>query len=265
MRQIILILMLLSTPVFAQTDHSKTQMDCRLCHSCQTPSKTNPCLQGCPHRFPVVRKSSDFVGPDRIVIDELRGEMDIYSSVDFSHQNHASMSKMSGGCTICHHQNPPGKIVACKTCHKEERNRTDIHKLDLKGAYHRQCMDCHRQWDTSDDCTQCHGLNTPFAGKSAQSINAGDKRKRRKISKPDKKIFHTRNQLGPIVTFNHKLHLLFKSKCADCHQNESCAKCHGEKSEPALKQPPRAATQIHRSCSDCHDTRTKCAKCHKDK
>ncbi len=104
-------------------------------------------------------------------MDEFKGISDLYDPVNFSHRAHAEMSGISGGCKMCHHYNPPGKIVNCEYCHEKERNRTDITKPDLKGAYHRQCIDCHKQWNKSTDCIQCHS-----PGRERKIINSREER-----------------------------------------------------------------------------------------
>ena len=53
---------------------------------------------------------------------------------------------MGGGCENCHHYNTSGPILKCSSCHESSRKREDVSIPDLKGAYHRQCMDCHREW-----------------------------------------------------------------------------------------------------------------------
>jgi len=40
-------LAVLSLPAFAQ-DHSQLKFNCSLCHACETPTKSNPCLIACP-------------------------------------------------------------------------------------------------------------------------------------------------------------------------------------------------------------------------
>jgi hypothetical protein len=66
-------------------------------------------------------------------------------------------------CAGCHHHSPlePQKPVpACRTCHDKQ---TDVAtgRADLLGAYHQQCLGCHRQMggtekDMPQTCDGCH-------------------------------------------------------------------------------------------------------------
>ena len=67
-------------------------------------------------------------------------------AVYFSHENHMG----SNDCLDCHHDYQNGENVldeddleddesaSCASCHSKEAS------IDLKTAYHRQCMGCHR-------------------------------------------------------------------------------------------------------------------------
>ena len=159
-------LVLLTFPTFAQ-DHSQLKSNCSLCHACETPTKSNPCLVSCPREKMNMVNLSPAQSPATIKMDDLKSVQDLYEPVIFSHRAHAEMSEMSGGCQMCHHYNPPGDVVRCSSCHDPVRQRTDISKPDLKGAYHRQCMDCHQEWNKNLTCESCHELNG--SGKSAYS------------------------------------------------------------------------------------------------
>ena len=85
---------------------------------------------------------------------------DLYDSVRFMHRKHAGLVK---DCTVCHHRIPreegdnygqpatmseliSKKILpkSCATCHDHPFKPRKLHVPGLKGAYHRQCLDCHR-------------------------------------------------------------------------------------------------------------------------
>ena len=86
------------------------------------------------------------------------------AEVYFSHENHMD----SYDCLDCHHDYQNGKNLlnedeledgesaSCASCHSKETS------IDLKTAYHRQCMGCHRRInkqkaDTSPiTCQDCH-------------------------------------------------------------------------------------------------------------
>jgi len=86
---------------------------------------------------------------------------DLYQPVRFMHSKHANVLE---DCTICHHRMPredgdrygiPVTIaglqklgavpIACSACHTDPFNPKDLGTPGLKGAYHRLCIDCHRE------------------------------------------------------------------------------------------------------------------------
>jgi hypothetical protein len=267
MKKIILVLFIAAvtfSTTFAQikslAKHAQMKVDCKQCHVCDTPTKADPCLILCPrYKIEVVRHSPD-EGPNEIIIDKIKTDRDLYKPVKFSHRLHSEMSLMSGGCSACHHFNPPGKIVKCDQCHELKRSRTDLSKPDLKAAYHRQCMDCHYTWDAKVECAECHALNSaPDVKKEKETkpVNVHPK-----VKEPTKVIYETGSDEGNIVTFFHNEHTsLFNLECTDCHDDESCAKCHNQK-ELIQKSPLEDA---HEKCSSCHDTEDNCSSCHMEK
>lgn len=257
-------LVFISIPIFAQ-DHSQLKLDCGLCHTCETPTKSNPCLISCPREKMNMVTLSPSQSPAVIKMDDLKDVQDLYEPVIFSHRAHAEMSEMSGGCEMCHHYNPPGDIVTCNKCHEPTRQRTDISKPDLKGAYHRLCMDCHQEWDKKVTCESCHELNE--SGKSAYT-NKDDKKEsvHPDLKVPTKLVYNTTYEKGKVVTFFHSEHTgIFGIECKSCHKEESCAKCHS--TEPKKKIENVSIEMKHKTCSACHDTKTKsgCEACHSSK
>jgi hypothetical protein len=64
-------------------------------------------------------------------------------------------------CQGCHHYSPADqKPPACESCHGIPFNENDPFKPGLMAAYHRQCMECHREMGlekpAATDCTACH-------------------------------------------------------------------------------------------------------------
>ena len=260
----VLILGLFALPIFAQ-DHSQMKFDCSLCHVCETPTKSNPCLIKCPREKMMTVHIPPEKSPKIIEMHKLKVMEDLYEAVIFSHRAHAEMSEISGGCGMCHHYNPPGNIVACDYCHDLNRQRTDISKPDLKGAYHRQCIDCHLEWSQEVACESCHELNA-----SGKSVFSGKEYKKERIhpviNVPNKIIYKTPEQKGTLVTFFHNEHTdVFDFECKNCHQEESCIKCH-EATKSTTKNKI-SFEQTHKKCSSCHDTsiRTGCESCHAKK
>ena len=150
---------LINTGLAQKLEKTKTSdfvFDCRTCHICEKPTKKNPCLRECPRAELITIHHSPEEGPDRIVMDQFIVVSDKYNPVLFSHRVHSEMSEMSGGCALCHHNNPPGHILSCRECHEINRLRDDVSMPDLMAAYHRQCMDCHIEWSHNVSCTDCH-------------------------------------------------------------------------------------------------------------
>jgi hypothetical protein len=256
------IVMLFSLSLYTQEQkhHSQTKIDCQECHSCDIPTHSNPCLK----LFPDFRRSGITIlhsaedVPELLVIDTLSNE---YEPSVFTHKLHAEMAAMSGGCASCHHFNPPGKILACVDCH-EAGARTDLSKPGLKGAYHRQCLTCHREWSNTTNCTVCHDTK----GSSAVSDKAEFIGKsHEKMELPAKVVYQTDEDENPLVTFYHDEHNeLFDIGCADCHQNESCSRCHDQTDKVTTVEK-----DAHDNCINCHeqaiDDDDKCKKCHDTK
>ncbi len=259
-----ILLAFLSLPILAQ-DHSQLKFNCSLCHACDTPTKSNPCLIACPREKMMTVYISPAKSPAIIKMDKLKSVQDLYEPVIFSHRIHAEMSEMSGGCEMCHHYNPPGDVVGCDNCHESNRQRTDITKPDLKGAYHRQCIDCHREWSDDEACESCHELNesgkSAFTGKDYQKTRVHPEMK-----VPSKLVYQTTYDKGKLVTFYHNEHSdIYGLDCKSCHQQESCTKCHS--SEPKQKVEKVSLEIKHKNCSGCHDTKVKtgCVSCHSSK
>ncbi len=206
--------------------------------------------------------------PDVIYLD---GLSEIYVPVVFSHKLHAQMSDMSGGCQICHHHSTDEEISACIECHPSSAKRADLSRPSLKAAYHRQCLGCHREWSHDTKCAACHALKN--SERSAQGYSDSTDiigSEHPPIPEPERIIYETASEEGPLVTFYHNEHInLFSLKCVDCHQTESCKKCH-DLVKPALavltqgeetvkiKQPQE---DHHKACFKCH-LGQKCKSCH---
>ncbi|UCG62135.1 MAG: hypothetical protein JSV52_02285 [Candidatus Zixiibacteriota bacterium] len=197
-------------------------------------------------------------GPGVRVIDELS---DLYAPVDFNHKLHAEMVEMGEGCSVCHHYSPPGKFPPCNDCHTDESTEPQtLRKPGLKGAYHRQCMGCHREWSHDTKCIICH-LPTNGYDLSGAPLDSTDILgiSHPVITVPDKKVWTTPYQAGPVVTFHHQEHIdLFELRCVDCHKHENCSYCHDLRKEYS---PRKTDEEIHAICNDCH-AQDECGKCH---
>ena len=78
-------------------DHSELKLNCSLCHACETPTKSNPCLVTCPREKIMTVYLSPAESPSVITMNKLKTVEDLYEPVIFSHRVHAEMSEMSGG------------------------------------------------------------------------------------------------------------------------------------------------------------------------
>ena len=233
-------------------------LDCKKCHYCEKPTSENPCLKRCPrHDLPAGHISTSSQQPDVIILKELES---LYVPVVFSHKLHSEMADFSRGCSICHHHNPAGPILKCSSCHEKTSLRGDLHKPGLKGAYHRQCMGCHREWSHSTACGNCHALKSKKQTPEPQK-NGGDLvgSAHPVIPEPDRIIFRTDYKEGNLVTFYHDDHTkVFGLKCVDCHRQESCDTCHDTQKE---KITETHLTEPHDPCFQCHENHN-CNVCH---
>jgi hypothetical protein len=68
--------------------------------------------------------------------------------ITFSHRAHSE--DYGATCIECHHT---GKNIKCSTCHLR-RDKGNI--INLKGAFHQQCLGCHRKSSGPKGCGRCH-------------------------------------------------------------------------------------------------------------
>ena len=247
-------------------DHFNEKLDCKTCHACEYPTKQDPCLISCPREYMLTKKHTSEEGPDVVVINEMSG---IYEGVVFSHKVHSQMSEISMGCTGCHHYNTTGPVLNCRKCHNDSRTREDVSVPDLKAAFHRQCMTCHKQWSGENGCnTLCHLRKDSINEISFQESVTKMSGKTHPIQpKPAKMIWETNYEKGKIVTFFHDEHVeLFKLSCSDCHSNDNCSKCHSTKIPKDSVQTisiKKTQEEHHKPCNDCHNMNA-CSKCHNE-
>ena len=254
--KILLIFALFNGAVYSQTKN-KEFLDCKKCHDCAIPTKDNTCLKKCPRDLMSVVYHMPLSIPKVLIIDNFKSEPNHYPPVKFSHQAHAEMSSMSGSCQMCHHYNNAGTILGCKKCHEVERKRTDISKIDLKGAYHVQCMSCHRAWSNKVECVTCH--NQP----EKNSKTPAPKAVHPEMKRPVVKTYDTKYTRGKLVTFYHDEHTnTYGIECSNCHNNDGCIKCHNK--EKAAKDTNVPLSDKHKTCSRCHTVEENCNKCHSD-
>ncbi len=225
--------------------------------------------------------------PETVILDELE---DAYEPVPFDHLSHAKMAEMWNGCVTCHHRTPQvveqsdesttltlllaktqedaGEIPACKSCHAVLADEGDIRMPSLKGAYHRQCLNCHQEWMHENACVICH--EPKDNGHTVQGApSPGDimGRMHPPIPEPDDKHYDTRFTPadGGNVLFRHREHTVdFGIKCVNCHRKDNCSHCHGGSEDTSAQKPLRPGMTweaSHEPCMACHQ-KDRCRHCH---
>ncbi len=250
-------------PLDHKTKNPEMNDYCRTCHTCESPTKVNPCLMQCARRGAQFSSKQTFkAGPKIVIIDKL---MKLYKPVVFSHELHASMSDMSGGCTLCHHYSEKsGNIPPCSKCHTIDPYLANLSQPSLKGAYHRQCLGCHKEWSHANACQFCH-VEVQSSGKAVTQ----DKTDIVGVPHPlitakEKYVYNTKYQKEPVVTFHHTDHVdLFGLKCTDCHKGDNCCRCHdtekhAQQEEPCIDHATTCCNcHVEENCSFCHSTKEK--------
>lgn len=143
--------------------------------------------------------------PDSITIDVLAK---YYEPVEFDHAMHIDLAE---DCSVCHHHTTGTGTtdlycakchteykelvkVSCADCHSAEpfsaeviqrQSQQDLFHGDingLKGAYHQNCLGCHKEQDGPVGCVDCHAKTEEgeklfrsgeFAPESPEAAGAG--------------------------------------------------------------------------------------------
>jgi octaheme c-type cytochrome (tetrathionate reductase family) len=79
---------------------------------------------------------------------------------------HASIEvRIGGACSDCHADLKEKRFQKCSACHGSTNEPDYPSRIGLKGAYHRQCIGCHREQPATSaapaDCRTCHHPLTP--------------------------------------------------------------------------------------------------------
>jgi len=253
----LLVLALLALPVAA------FGADCIKCHTCDQPTPEKPCLSDCP-RGGEQPSWADFAAmdlPETCVLDQL---VDRYEPVIFNHAQHAKMSGMGGAsCRLCHHANEQGWVGNCYGCHPAHLSGRHVGVPDLKTAYHRQCMFCHKEWSHETNCEICHaprGSGTPTAMPPKKTSATGHGFQHR--AEPKVVNFKTTYEPGPYVVFDHQTHTKnYGLSCFECHHSDQCSSCHDS---DASKFSPRLHNYSNiNTCTKCHNV-GRCSTCHSE-
>ena len=203
-------------------------------------------------------KASD--GPDASILYHLT---DLYTPVKFAHKAHTGYAE---NCTVCHHHHSEiEKTPPCRECHGQPFKT--LAKPGLKGAYHRQCMNCHRESGSGPlGCEECHEKRKA-PGKNEAKGPEG--------IKDTIQLGHIAREYGP-VKFDHKIHLDMADTCQDCHHHHGeiektppCRECHNTRTTASGEKKPGIMDAYHKQCLDCHKGKgggpQKCEGCHGEK
>jgi len=234
---------------------AKWSQSCFDCHRCDQPTAADPCLKRCPSSQ--VSNEGQIgcadMGPKIVMI---AGLSDLYQPVEFTHRLHAEMSLMDQGCSQCHHYSSGSTTQPCRECHAVMPAKVSLNQPGLKGAYHRQCLDCHIEWSHSQGCETCHLpvdnsqlIVTPEEGGSVD-------REQSTVAAKTTISYQTTHAEAPIVSFHHKERSQdFGQECTGCHESEGCRECHDARRA--------ASVGIDRTvtCFGCHQE-TNCTFCH---
>ena len=246
------------------------QADCAGCHACDQPTKENPCLRMCPRSVSeVIANAAHEVLPNAVILLEaFEWEDKRFMPVPFNHKVHADMAGMAGGCEVCHHHTSQGQLhPPCRACHKadfEKGNVDEMRMPSLKGAYHRQCMGCHRNWSHNTKCSICHlpKGDQPRPITPEQVLPPGDVAGAHPpIPEPDNILQKTNYEAGPNVMFRHRDHVeRYGYECERCHRGQNCSRCH-EQAEKPKADLANVKAQTHDQCFSCHEDDS-CERCH---
>ena len=151
-----------------------SEASCSVCHAGEGVVADNEMEEGV-----VPAEIAKFDVPEKITIDTIKDKL---QPVEFPHRavidkingviNQNDIAKTFHGddmtmCAGCHHKSPAGeKPPACSTCHGTETDRSDVNKPTIMGAYHRNCIECHKRMDVKDyiSCGSCHKDKTGVPG-----------------------------------------------------------------------------------------------------
>lgn len=213
--------------------------------------------------------------PDILVLEQFSEQ---YAPVTFDHKLHTQpMTEMGIECSSCHHYSKPDYFPPCSKCHhtkSDEINSTfPLNRPSIEAAYHRQCVNCHREWSRDIiECSSCH-VERGAGERVDEHVSVTE-------ASDDKKVYETDKYQKTIVTFLHREHLeLFEVDCVSCHREGNCSICHPldeeeETEEVAISKEDTTISSLerHKLCVSCHsswvfppenvDKEQYCQKCH---
>lgn len=230
--------------------HMGDPTDCATCHYCEDPASASPCLRN-PCLRHLARRTDANAAPGVILLSELE---DAYLPVPFDHRGHADMADMTSGCEACHHHTPAGRdYPPCRECHTADASGTSVERPGLRGAYHQQCLSCHREWSNERACEVCHRRKTGSrVGAPLPTPNEVLGRMHPPASPPAGDLYDGMNHrdASARVIFRHGEHVdRFGLRCVECHRESGCVQCHGD-GRPSNQKA--TLVEHHSPCIKCH-------------
>jgi hypothetical protein len=183
---------------FIATTDKPAQQSCKVCHFAPLPSDiaatdTHQLAQAA--RDLLQRRDSElsthvaYQMPDKVTIGKLSNN---FEPVVFPHGKmvNALIARTRGSkladyfhsqpgtlCQGCHHNSPPEeKPPLCSNCHGETIAAGDAFRTGLEGAFHQQCLGCHKamgvKYPGIRDCKACHARRKTDTARSSRPSNA---------------------------------------------------------------------------------------------
>ncbi|MCO6436049.1 MAG: cytochrome c3 family protein [Phycisphaerae bacterium] len=241
--------------------------NCGNCHYCETPKHSAPCLRN-PCTRHLVPTAELAAVSDVIVLGVLENT---YLPVPFDHRGHAEKAEMGDGCATCHHHSSAGQPPPpCRACHDPAASGTSVDLPGLRGAYHQQCLACHREWSDERACELCHRRKAGSRVAAAPGPGEILGRMHPPIPSPAGEFYEgsANREASGRVLFRHGEHAdRFGLRCVDCHRESSCARCHSRSDEARRNS---TLVEHHAPCVRCHRddmslagrSAGRCEKCH---
>ena len=254
--------------------HLDQSMECSTCHEVKDGNPTFPSHETCSvcHEIDTDKPTKEMCGKCHTKGED-KYDIDAFVSrfkpeLKWSHEPHAA------------------KEVACDKCHGKDPDANGLPNGPLMSV----CMDCHGKTKSDknlNDCSTCHTEITnktvpQYRGTTRIQHDAPEiwKRVHGSESRVDPKfcaMCHTEQNFcdtchttqapdNHTVTWRQRAHGIEASynrnKCAACHEEDSCLKCHrntAPQSHKAVWGPP-----VNNHCTTCHypPTQNNCTVCH---
>ena len=165
--------------VFMEKGRKKADSSCLKCHETLTSEMENLVLKDPDKAAKMMADAREYTKetyrkddiPEKVVIKALANQ---YEPAEFPHRKIVNklMEGINGSklathfhgdkgtlCQGCHHNSPAStKPPKCGSCHGKPFNEMEPMRPGLLGAYHQQCMTCHKEMklEKPAGCTGCH-------------------------------------------------------------------------------------------------------------